>query len=513
MKALDLYSGVGGWSLGLSMAGIDVVDSYDIWDKANKTNTTNNHHAAHTVDIRTINPSSLPNVDIVVGSPPCTQFSLANRGGKGNIYEGLKDVEKFLEIVSFLKPKFWAMENVPRLASIMASEFDSGGVLHKFRHLDGRVMIFDMSEWGVPQRRNRCIVGNFDFDRLSSYKSTQEKRTLGLVLNALSGDEPFDPVYGNKVQFLVDHVEEGPLSWEEERMNKESKTYHPIYNDMSFPDGLDRPSRTVTATCTRVSRESIVVPCSHGFRRLTLRERASLQTFPVEYQFYGENHAQKQKMIGNAIPPLFVYHIAHAMIGTEASKVPRPTPPEGPKDIPKFSPPDFGKGSYSCRRSFRSAIPGLRFKSGVRFELSNSFSDSVPKWSIKFFYGNSKKIREIVLDSSLLDHMQKNNSIKTEIKRIRESIKKARLTNLSSNGLQDAWCHKDEEFMHPYDFIDSVGKIVDLFPSIDFDHAAAVSDLMQSFGNPSGFEKVVRNSVKVLAGLLVGSLLNVDVLS
>ena len=70
MKAIDLYSGVGGWSLGLRLAGIDVVASYEKWGAANETNFKNNHHPAQTVDIRRLDPSDLPQgIDFVVGSP------------------------------------------------------------------------------------------------------------------------------------------------------------------------------------------------------------------------------------------------------------------------------------------------------------------------------------------------------------------------------------------------------------------------------------------------------------
>ena len=57
---------------------------------------------------------------------------------------------------------------------------------------------------------------------------------------------------------------EEDLTEVETRINKDSKTFHTIYNKMSFPDKLDRPSRTITATCTRVSRESIIIKSDQG---------------------------------------------------------------------------------------------------------------------------------------------------------------------------------------------------------------------------------------------------------
>jgi DNA (cytosine-5)-methyltransferase 1 len=132
-RAIDLYSGVGGWGLGLRMAGIEVIASYDIWGPANETNRKNNRHPVHKVDVRKLALEDLPtNIDIVVGSPPCTQFSYSNRGGSGDIDDGLTDVVKFLEIVSHVRPKIWAMENVPRLADIIGAELSPRGRLARF---------------------------------------------------------------------------------------------------------------------------------------------------------------------------------------------------------------------------------------------------------------------------------------------------------------------------------------------------------------------------------------------
>lgn len=58
---------------------------------------------------------------------------------------------------------------------------------------------------------------------------------------------------------IIDNELEEPLNWEEERFNRDMKVAHPIYNGMPFPDPFDRSIRTVTATCTRVSRESLII--------------------------------------------------------------------------------------------------------------------------------------------------------------------------------------------------------------------------------------------------------------
>lgn len=520
LRAVDLYAGVGGWSLGLGMAGVEVVASYEWWDEANLTNHRNNRHSAQCVDIRSLDPASVPKVDIVVGSPPCTQFSLANRGGRGNVLEGLKDVEKFLEIVDHIKPAFWALENVPRLAPILQIEMNQGGVLHRFAHLNPVVSVLDCSEWGVPQRRKRAIIGNFDLDLLLSYRDRRPYVSLGRVLRSLSSNPVLDPVYGISLDpaLLFDHLREEPLSREEERLNRDAKTNHPVYNGMSFPDDLSRPSRTVTATCTRVSRESIVVADGDRFRRLTIRERACLQSFPIAYQFYGRTHSAKQKMVGNAIPPLLSYHIAHSMLGTQSADVPAPGDAISsfcsPSTVPETTSPDRAKPSFQAERKFRASVPGLRFKSGTRFELSNSFDSGRAEWSLKFFYGDSKRVGEIVLGDSLLDEMRRVAGVASSVDLASEVIveKGGMIEGCDSKGLQAAWTHSKGLNPHPHDLLDAVAEVARVFMLRDGCASAleCVSSVMHSRGNPPGTKKVFRNSREVFAGMIVCSLVNLE---
>ena len=172
MKAIDLYSGIGGWSIGLRMAGIDVVRCYEWWQPALDTYNKNLPPVAISQDIRALNPVDIDigKIDIVVGSPPCTQFSYSNRGGGGDIEDGLKDISKFLDVVHHLKPKFWAMENVPRAKRVLESELADGGQLQRYRELVKVIEIVDASEFGVPQKRRRMIAGNFPFALFDSYR-------------------------------------------------------------------------------------------------------------------------------------------------------------------------------------------------------------------------------------------------------------------------------------------------------------------------------------------------------
>jgi DNA (cytosine-5)-methyltransferase 1 len=464
--AIDLYSGIGGWSLGFEIAGIAITDSYEWWEPANNTHQSNLGVNAHQVDIRELSLSDLPKkIDFVIGSPPCTQFSYSNRGGSGDVADGLQDIKKFLSVVQHTKPKFWAMENVPRVASILKKELSDGGELEDYADVinPSMVYVYDFSEFGLPQRRKRCIAGNFNSELLESYKSKLKKRTLGDVITALSKSKIHDPNYllartNNSISELE---REEPLNWEELRYNREAKTHHTIYNNMEFPDPIEKSVRTVTATCTRVSRESIVIADDDNCRRLSVRERGCLQGFPITYEFLGRSYSAKLKMIGNAIPPVFTYYLANAMLEITSEKLvpldqvafefPVPTL------LAELTKPDKAGRTYPQKRSFRFAIHNLRFKSGTRFELTNSKGEG--SWSTSFYFGDSKRILSLQLDKALHNRIEKYLR-ETNSKFVEKLVRKVerRLPIIDQKELQSVWT-KQVKGKHPFHVLDELGAI------------------------------------------------------
>lgn len=531
VRAIDLYAGIGGWSLGLRLAGVDVVASYEWWQPAIDTHNGNHCGTVAPVDIRKLKLSDLPpDIDLVVGSPPCTEFSYSNRGGSGNIVEGLKDLVKFLEVVDYLKPKFWALENVPRVSDVLRAGFqDPKDVLYRFRHLNPRIEVVDFSDYGTPQSRRRCIAGNIPFDLIESYKPRLNGRTLGDVVRALAAvPEVVDPVWNVHLPAgsVTDMEAEPPLNAEELRMNSEAKAFHPIYNNMAFPDSLDVAARTVTATCTRVSRESIVIAdVRHAgrYRRLTVRERASLQGFPITYQFYARSFAEKAKMIGNAIPPTFTYLLAQAAQGVEASTLASFGDAAGHLELPtKPAPvtfPDTEGRAYPEKRGFRAALPGLRFKSGMRFDLSNHVEAGTVDWRVRFFYGPSKDVREVKLDGSVMRDLRRELA-GPDFAAFRGKLLRAEaeLARSSPQTLQDSWTHRIEG-LGPYRVVDMLGELAadllsvleqqamgDTVPAGAF--VREVAERAAGSGPTPGMRKLEKYALPILAGLVIGDWFN-----
>jgi len=530
MAAIDLYSGIGGWTLGFRMAGVEVASSYEWWKDANNTHNKNFGSIHNERNIRELRLEELPNpddIEFVIGSPPCTQFSYANRGGNGDIADGLVDIIKFLEIVEHLNPRYWAMENVPRVAKILKSEIEEGGSLHRFAHLfanDG-IRVYDSSQFGVPQKRKRMIAGNLPFNLLESYMDFTPSINMGDVLEALNQDTIIDPIYRTVLnrEELTDHIRETPLSPEEARVNGDAKCYHTIYNAMSFPDKWEKPSRTITALCTRVSRESIIIEDHEGdLRRLTVRERGCLQSFPINYQYYSNSYGGKLKMIGNAVPPVLTFYIAQSMLETDVDDLILPdqanNPIVIPDELPVIHTPDNRGAKYSWSRSFWLAVPGLRFGSGVRFELRNYHDkrDQSTFWRMNFFFGNSKNIKSKELNLSLFERSLiilgklNDNSLNTLVE---EFITFCETIDIL--GLQKNWTNKDREKNGPIEIIDRIGEFSSGFKdtlSNDNVYQKTILDFIEDeLRNDEGKianKKLSDEPIKVFVGLILGSSFN-----
>lgn len=115
--ALDLFCGLGGWSDGLAAEGFDVV-GVELVPMIAKLY----RHKVILADCCHLPLRDGLKWDLVVGSPPCRDFSIM-AVGLGHKWkrppdpegEGMKLVNAFLDYVRHARPRYWLMENVTRL--------------------------------------------------------------------------------------------------------------------------------------------------------------------------------------------------------------------------------------------------------------------------------------------------------------------------------------------------------------------------------------------------------------
>ena len=113
MKAIDLFSGCGGMSLGFMNAGVEVVAAFDNWKTAKEIYELNFDHPFYDEDLMSDQSESVIkdlNFDMIIGGPPCQDFSIAgNRDDNG---KRANMTIRFAELVVKNQPEWFVMENV-----------------------------------------------------------------------------------------------------------------------------------------------------------------------------------------------------------------------------------------------------------------------------------------------------------------------------------------------------------------------------------------------------------------
>jgi len=380
LRVMDLFCGGGGFSEGFHQAGFDVVFGIDFWKPACDTHHTNGLGETRRMDLLETEVDDIValkkelvkkygEIDVVIGSPPCTEFSYAKKGGHGDIEEGMLLVRKHLEFVSVFKPKYWLMENVPRLESVLDKEcegsrqsgwkipYEKLGIPHRRQRelgLEGEYLnipvgtVFTAWEYGAPENRRRFIAGDFPIHLVDDQKVGKERDvSLGGVIGRLEAGikaagkngTVADPNYPNHrvkradVRDLDYDTSVHPMYWEEMR---HLKRRHIQYGKMSLPEDLTLPARTIMATSNSSSRESILLETGRTvsyqgknrdvYRQPTVREVACIQGFPLDFQLIADKLNDRYKLIGNAVPCQLSNALAKAILDGATSKPPTNEP-------------------------------------------------------------------------------------------------------------------------------------------------------------------------------------------
>lgn len=343
MRVSDFYCGGGGFSEGFRQAGFELCFAVDKWGPAINTYKANKPQC-HVLQDDVIRLSNLPDdefdrlipdTEVIIGSPPCVAFSNSNKSGNGDKALGIKLLEAYLRIVARKKFKgnsilrYWVLENVPNIQKYIKEKYsakdlglDGDFTLRPLQH----VSIYNAKYFGAPTNRKRFICG--ELPPLVATYTNETVVTLGRILDSLrlSGNpeqiirDYNYPDFALPSTQVTDHsytCELQPFEWKTAKRLKEDKGY---MGKMSFPENLAAPARTVMATISASSRESMILKLDEERYRLpTVREAASMMSFPIDYKFYGPSKGIKHTLVGNAVPPKLSYAIARA-IATDAGE-------------------------------------------------------------------------------------------------------------------------------------------------------------------------------------------------
>lgn len=326
---IDLFSGCGGLSCGLELAGHRCLLGVDSCPDAIRS-FAHNHPMAkiYCGDIKKFNSTKLhklidpSQVDMVVGGPPCQGFSTVGRGQVED--ERNKLFKQFVRIVKICRPKVIIMENVTGMlakknASILKAIFREFAKLGY--NMDAQVL--SSEEYGVPEVRRRTIIigtkgcGDPIFPKIThGDRGRYPLNSVGDILKDLTTEDGGilnHDIEGAALKNVADKkrlacIPEGKgLRYEKDELDYLPKRLRIGVDWQDIPESrlrqtkYQRLDRSKPSPTILTSRTSYYHPTEA--RYLTAREAAACQSFPNNFKFFGTITSQFRQ-IGNAVPPL-----------------------------------------------------------------------------------------------------------------------------------------------------------------------------------------------------------------
>jgi DNA (cytosine-5)-methyltransferase 1 len=337
LKAVDLFCGAGGFTLGLSRAGFEVLGAVDSWDIAVDSYRRNFAHKVILSPIENLSPAEflstigaeVGDIDLVVGGPPCQGFSVQRIGHDSDERNDL--ILEFARFVAGIAPRIFVMENVPglhgkrgrKIADELVSRLSLSGYRVKSR-------IVNAAEYGVPQSRRRLFYYGWKRDAapFSFPLPICDEQHFRTVQDAFFGLlEPSEDCLVSSSDPLHRRTRLSPLNVQRLRLIPPGGGFEDLPPELRVAchrNGADKighryvygrlaankPAGTITARFDSFTRGKFAHPIAH--RNITLREGARLQTFPDDFVFRGTQE-EIAALIGNAVPPALAEQVCNAV--------------------------------------------------------------------------------------------------------------------------------------------------------------------------------------------------------
>ncbi len=351
-EAIDIFSGCGGVSCGLSLAGFKVksaveiekhaVDTYLNYAPLSKVNVLNDDVCDLSGE-QILKAARIKKDDIYLfaGCPPCQNFSRQNPLNKNKTdAERKKLLFEFLRLIEEILPPFILMENVPGIKT----EFNSA-ILSEFlerlkKHYDIKEDVLNAANYGVPQARKRFVLhavrkdinkelkeNGFLFDLpkathdkkgnngLKKWKTVKEAIDDLPIINAGEVYEDDGKIHNHKCAGLSDtnlkrireiRANGGSRNGLSEKLvldcHKKKDDAGNVFSGHGDVYGImdpDKPSPTITGGCLCYSKGRFGHYSQD--RAISIREAARLQTFPDDFVF-SNSLSDSALQIGNAVP-------------------------------------------------------------------------------------------------------------------------------------------------------------------------------------------------------------------
>lgn len=342
MRVASLFSGCGGMDLGAEMAGCQIVFANDSMPQAAATHQRY-FPGTGFVDGPIADISDFPEVDLLTGGYPCQSFSM---GGKRNPEDDDRTqlYRHFARYLDQASPKFFIAENVSGLQALRKGRFldDQLELFSKAGSEGGyrlALRILRAEEYGIPQRRKRLFIVGVRQDLGQHYHfpppthaRADKAAKLGLEPWASHGEcIRHLPLWPSGEFYERPHDPDGHFAWYYMSRNRKAPwdgpaftvvanwrhvTLHPASETMSLTwsnlaDGWKQRwdfSGEFEHLGADPKRPALEEP-----RRLSWRECAAIQTFPVDFEPAGDTE-RKFEQIGNAVPPRLAEQVIRPLV-------------------------------------------------------------------------------------------------------------------------------------------------------------------------------------------------------
>lgn len=497
-KVVDFFCGGGGFSEGFKLAGFDIIFAVDKWQPAVTTHHAN-HPKANTKlgDVIAISNLSdekfhelVPDSEVIIGSPPCTSFSNSNKSGKADKSLGIQLILAYLKIIARkqLKKdsilKHWVLENVPNVDTYIKDKYtyEELGIEKEgtFQVKYPSSKVYNAKYFGVASNRKRYFCGNFPEPEEIIKDESQVKTINDMLTNINTPDHCSseiiqDPNFNFAMvnSEISDHhyiMEVANFEWEKAKRQKQDKGY---MGRMSFPENFDKPSRTVMATMSCSSRESMIypyIPEENRYRLPTVREIACLMSYPLDYRFYGKSKSIKYKLVGNSVPPKMSFAIAKAIAIANNLNIPKNYTPIKFKDseletfvnFQGFKFPINKEKEKKTTAKFKYHIPYLIINA-FRVELTNKYSkfdDLNFKWSVEIHKSQGQNAKIYIPKINLKTIEEEHKTI------VKDFIIHLKKKIINANTFQKIHCQtdlkrKEENLFGPYELLDEIKNFIE----------------------------------------------------
>ena len=346
LKAIDFFCSGGGMSFGLQQAGVDVIAGIDFDPKCKETYEANIKGAKYIlIDVEKLKEENLSTEIeikkdddelILVGCSPCQYWTII-RTNKDKSQKSKNLLREFHRFVKYYNPGYVVVENVP---GILNKHKESG--LDKFiKDLEkqGYVIhygVVNLNNYGVPETRKRfSLIANRATNQKIFPIPNNSCPTVADFIGEKNGFPKVSAGHKDMTDFM--HTVAGLSKKNINRLKLTPKNggtreawadtdlqinaYKKKNNNVSFNDTYSRmswnkPAPTITTKFFSISNGKFSHPEEN--RAISLREGATLQTFPKTYKFIGNSVVSIARMIGNAVPPLYAKQIGKAIIKNHA---------------------------------------------------------------------------------------------------------------------------------------------------------------------------------------------------